>query len=215
MVLKLPWAQKLMFWAFQKSNVQFFGNLWVKPFSGKVRQSILNYLNLILLIWSFLENSFGAILSSKTNVLTVWKEHFSFFCKHLSDEVETILWESEAKHSKLFRSNFRYMGHLTKWFWGNFQLKNEWSECLKRAFFTFLQTFEWRSWKHFLVKWGKALKLLKSRFGHRKLLRKWFWIYLDLKNECCECLNRVFFRFLQLFVWLSWKHFLGKLSEGF
>ena len=43
-------------------------------------------------------------LSSKSKVLSVWKGHFPFFCKFLSDEVETIFWESEAKRSKLFKS---------------------------------------------------------------------------------------------------------------
>ena len=95
-----------MFWAFEKVIFQFFPNFWVakvKPFSGKVWQSIQNYLNQNLVIGSFLENGFEATLSSKTNVVSVWKEHFSVFCKFLSDEVETIFWESEAKLLKLFK----------------------------------------------------------------------------------------------------------------
>ena len=31
---------------------------------------------------------------------------FQFSCKFLSDEVETVYWESEAKQSKLFKSKF-------------------------------------------------------------------------------------------------------------
>ena len=90
MVLKLPWAQKRMLWAFEKWIFQFFANFWVtklKPFSGKVRQSIQNYWNQNLIIGSFLENGFEATLSSKTNVVSVWKVHFSVFCKFLSDEL--------------------------------------------------------------------------------------------------------------------------------
>ena len=56
-VLRLPLGQKRMFWAFEKGIFQFFTNFWVtksKPFSGKVRQSIRNYLNQNLIIGSFL-----------------------------------------------------------------------------------------------------------------------------------------------------------------
>ena len=35
---------------------------------------------------------------------------------------------------------------------------------------------------------SKHQELFKSKFYHMKLLRK--WSYLDLKNECSECLNR-------------------------
>ena len=95
MVLKLPSAQKRIFWAFEKSNFQYFADFWVmklKPFFGKVKQSIQSYLNQNLVIESFLENGFEATLSWKTNVVSVWKEYFSVFCKFLSDEIETILW---------------------------------------------------------------------------------------------------------------------------
>ena len=53
---------------------------------------------------SLLENGFEVILISKTNVLPVWKGYFLFSGKFLSDEVETIFWESEEKRSKLFKS---------------------------------------------------------------------------------------------------------------
>ena len=104
---------------FEKGIFQFFANFGVtklKQFSRKVRQSVQTYLNENLVIWSFLENGFGVILSSKTNALSVGKEHFSVFCKYLSDEVETIFWESEVKRSKLFKSKFSYMKLLRKWF---------------------------------------------------------------------------------------------------
>ena len=107
MPVKLPWAGKRMFWGFEKSIFQFFANLWVtklKPFSGKVGESVKIYLNQSLFIRTFFENGFGATLRSKTNVLSVWKNHISVFGKFLSDEVETIFKESEAKLSKLFKS---------------------------------------------------------------------------------------------------------------
>ena len=155
-----------MFWAFEKSIFQFFPNFWVakvKPFSGKVWQSIQNYLNQNLVIGSFLENGFEATLSSKTNVVSVWKEHFSVFCKFLSDEVETIFWESEAKLLKLFKSKFGHRKLLRKWFRSYLELKNECCEHLKRAFFSFLQVFEGRSWICFLVKRGNAAKTLSIK----------------------------------------------------
>ena len=55
-----------------------------------------------------------------------------------------------------------------------------------------LETIFWKSE-------AKRSKLFKSKFGHRKFLRKWFSSYLELKNECSECLERVFFSFLQIF----------------
>ena len=161
MVLEQPWPQKRMFWAFEKSIFQFFANFWVtklKPFSGKVRQSIQNYWNQNLIIGSFLENGFEATLSSKTNVLSVWKGNFSIFCKFLSDEINTIFWESEAKCSRLFKSKFGHRKFLGKWFWSYLELKNECFQRLKRAFFSFLQIFEWRSWNRFLGKRGNTAK---------------------------------------------------------
>ena len=88
--------QKKMFWAFEKNIFQYFENVWVtklKPFSAKVRQSLQNYLNQNLGVGSFLENGFEATLISKANVLSVWKNHISAFCKFLSEEVETAFWK--------------------------------------------------------------------------------------------------------------------------
>ena len=43
----------------------------MKLFSGKVRQSKVNYLDQNLVVGSFLENGFEATLSSKSNILSV------------------------------------------------------------------------------------------------------------------------------------------------
>ena len=51
----------------------------LKPFAGKVTQSVQSYLNENLVIGSFLENGFEATLSSKTKVVSLWKGHFQFF----------------------------------------------------------------------------------------------------------------------------------------
>ena len=50
------------------------------------------------------------------NVPGVSKEHYPAVCKFLSDEVETIFWESKAKRSKLFKSKFGHSKLLRKCF---------------------------------------------------------------------------------------------------
>ena len=162
-VFEQPLAQKQVFWALEISILQTLGSFWqtkLKAFSGIVRQSVPDYLSQTLVIGSFLENCFGPTLSSKTNVLSVWKKDFPFFCKFLSDEFETIFCKSEAKSSKLFKSKFGHQNLLRKWFWSNLELKNECSECLKKTFSNFLQVFQWRSWNHFLGKLGKAFETI-------------------------------------------------------
>ena len=161
MPVKLHWAGKRMFWGSEKSIFQFFANFWVtklKPFSGKVGESVKIYLNQSLFIRTFFENGFGATLRSKTNVLSVWKNHISVFGKFLSDEVETIFTESDAKLSKLLELKFGHTKLLRKWFWSYLELKNECPERLKKTFSNILKMFEWRSWNHFQGKWGKAIK---------------------------------------------------------
>ena len=140
---------------------------------------------------------------------------FQFFCKLLSDKVETIFWKSEAKRSRLFKSKFGCRKLVRKWFWTYLGLKNEFCERLKRAFSSFLEIFEWLSGDHFLGNWTKRSKLFQSKFGHKKLLRKCLWSYLQLKNECCECLKRAFSVFLRIFHWRSWDHFLGRWGKAF
>ena len=56
-----------------------FLRIWVtklKPSSGKVGQSIQNYLNQNLVEESFSRYGFGATLISKTNILNLWKRYF-------------------------------------------------------------------------------------------------------------------------------------------
>ena len=171
MVLKLPWAQKRMFWAFENSIFQLFASFLVtklKLFSGKGRQIVQIYLNQMFGIRTFLENGFGATLSSKTNVVSVWKKHLSVFWKFLSDVVETIFRESEAKRWKLFPSNFGHRKLLRKCFWSYIEPKNKCSEHLKTAFFSLRQVFEWRSRYHFQGKWDKTLKSIWIKIWSKK-----------------------------------------------
>ena len=152
MVWKLPWTQKGMLWAFGKGILQFFASFCVKKLkslSRKKKQSVQSYLNQGLVIERFLENGFQTIFRSKMNVVSVWKCRFSFFCKFLSDEVETISWKSEPKRSKLFKSKFGHRKLLRKWVWSYLELKSEFLEPSVRAFYSFLQVSTWPSWNHF------------------------------------------------------------------
>ena len=131
---------------------------------------------------------------------TFGKQIYSFW-QVLSDEVETFFWGVEAKHETLFKSKFGHRNLLRKLFWSFLELKNQDCGRLKIAFFSFLQVFDWRSWNHFLRKLGKMFKFLKSNFGHRKLLRKWFWTTLSTKsNVLCvwKGLLSVFWEFLNV-----------------
>ena len=131
----------------------------------------------------------------------------------MNDNVEIIFWRSEGKLSKLFKSKLGHRNLLRKWFWSYHELKNPCSERVKNAFFTFLQIFEWDSWNHILRSEPKPSKQSKSKFGHRKLLRKWFWSYLKPKNECCERLKRTVLSFLKKFEWRCWNHFLERWGK--
>ena len=216
MVLKLPLAQKRIFWVFEKGNFQFFRNFWVKqekPFSGKVRQSVQNYLNQNLIIGSFLENGLEGTLSSKTNVLSISKAYFSVFCKLLSDEVETVFWEIEAKRSKLFQSKIDHRKLLRTWFCCCLELKNECSELLKRAILNFLEIFEWQRRNRFLAKWGKAFKTIQIKIWSYEaswmVLKNGFETFWSLIPRLCV-FKKGIFQYLQIFDWWRWNRFLGK-----
>ena len=163
------------FWSYLKLKSEcyecYFWVIKLRPLSGKARQSLQDHLNLKLIIGNFLENSFETISSSKTNVLSVWKGLFSVFCRFLIDEVQTIFWESQAKHQILFKSKFGHRKLLRKRSWSHLELKNECSERLKRAFFSFLQVFGWRSWNRFQ---GKQDNLLET-FCIKSALFGAFW----------------------------------------
>ena len=107
---------------------------------------------------SFFENGFEATLSSKMNVLRVWKGHFSFFPKLLGGEVETVFWESKTEPSRPFEFKVGDRKVFRKRFWSELDIKNECSERLKRVFFSFLQIFEWQNWNSFLGMLGKTSK---------------------------------------------------------
>ena len=157
----------------------FFSILWVfhwqswNHFWEKVRQSVQSYLNQHLVIGRFLENDFGATLRSKTSVVSVWKAHCSVFWRFLSDKFGTILWESEGKRSRLFKSDFRYRKLVRKWFWSYLEFKSGCSERLKRAFLRFFKNF-----------WVTTLKPFaeKLRQGFQNYLNRSLVIQSFLEN---------------------------------
>ena len=114
MVLKLPWAPNRMLRAFEKGIFQIFASFWVtklKPFSGKVRQSVQNYSKQNLVIGSSLENGFEATLSSKTNVvfenfrltkLKPFSGKASQCCKNFFDKVYFVESILESAFQSLF-----------------------------------------------------------------------------------------------------------------
>ena len=136
------------------------------------------------------------------------KTIFQFFANFWVTKVETIFWENEANRSKLFQSKFDHRKLLRKWFWSCINVKNECSE-------RFLLLWKFLSGEIetiFCESQARRSKLVKSKFGYSNLLRKWFWSYLQLKNECSQRMKRTFFNFLQIFEWRSWNNFLGKWS---
>ena len=207
-----------MLWVFEKDSFQIFPKCWVtklQPFAGKVSQSVQNYWNQSLIIGKFLENGFEAISSSKRNVVSIWKGQFSVVSKVFSDKVESSFWASELKRSKLFKSKFGHRKLRRNRFWSYFELKNKCSKHLKKSFFSFLLILSDKVEVIFSKSEGKHLKLFESKFGHRKVFIKLFSSYLQLKNECCVCLETAFFSFLQISEWQSWNHFLGKWGKAF
>ena len=61
---------------------------------------------------------------------------------------------------------------------------------------------------------AKHQKVFKSKFYHMKLLRKWFWSYLELKNECSDRLKTVFFSYFANFWVTKLKQFSGKVRQN-
>ena len=94
-----------------------------------------------------------------------------FFCKFLSDEVEIVFWEGEAKRSKLFISKFGHRKVLRKWFWSYLDLKNESSERLERALFSFFANF----WVTKLKPFSGKVKQSVQNYLYQHLVIGSFW----------------------------------------
>ena len=119
---------------------QFFANVWVtklKTFSKKARQSLQDHLNSKLVIGSYLGNSFEVTLRSKTNVLSISKGKFLVFCNFWVMKLKPFFGKVRQNIKKQFKSKSGHRNLLRKWFWGYLELKNECSERLKGACFSF------------------------------------------------------------------------------
>ena len=103
---------------------------------------------------------FWSYLEVKNKCSESLKMTFFTFCKFLSDNVKTVFWKSEAKHSKLFESKVGHRKFFRKWFCSYLVVKSECSDCLKIAIFSFLYIFQWRSWNRILGKQRKAFKIV-------------------------------------------------------
>ena len=66
----------------------------------------------------------------------------------------------------------------------------------KEHFYVFRKFFSDKIETIFWESEAKRSKRFKSKIGYRKFLGKSFGSYLQLKNECFECLKRLFFKFL-------------------
>ena len=215
--MKLPWAQKRIFWVFEKGIFHIFASFWatkLKPFSAKVRQSVQSYLNDNLVIGSFLEKCSKAILIWKTNALSVWKENFSFFYKFLSHEVENIFLGTFTESFQNYLNQNLVIGNfLENCFGAILSSKANLLSVWKNHFSGFCNIL---SDKVAAIFWGseaKQSKLFKSQFSYRRLLRKWFWSYLELKNGCSERLKRTFFSFFANLWVTKLKPFFGKVRQ--
>ena len=169
-----------------------------------------------MVISSALENDFEATWLSKTNILSLWKWHFWLFWKFLSDEVETVFWEIEAKWSKLFKFKVSHRKHFIKRFWSYLWDQKRLLWAFANGIFHFFWKFlndevETVSWKNE----KKHSKLIKLRVGHRKHFRKCFWSSLEVKNECPEPLELVFSVFSKLLSDEFKTVFLRKRSKTF
>ena len=103
------------------------------------------------------------------------------------DIVESIFWENG---SKLFKSKFIHRKVFGKWFPRYLQLKNECSECLKKAFSSFLQFLSDEVETAFWESETEPLRPIKFKVGHKKLFRKWFSSDLEVKNKYSKHLER-------------------------
>ena len=140
------------------------------------------------------------MLSSKRNVLGVRKEHFSVFCKFLSDEVEAIFWEYDAKRPKLLKSEIGQSQLVRKIFFC-LKFKKECSELLKKPFLSFLLMFQRRSWNHFFGKVRRSLQnylnqyLVIARFSEKCFEAILKFCYF----ECSEIWKNDFLTFCKSF----------------
>ena len=186
--MKLSWAQKRVLWSFEKSIFQFFANFWVTKLKPWAQKRIF---------------------------LALGKSIFLVFGKLLSDEVETILWESEVKCSTLFKSEFGHRKLLRKWFWRYLEIKKECSDRLNREFFGFLSIFHCQSLNHFSRNLEKSIqRYFNEHLVKGSFLENDFGATLRSKTSVVSVWKEHILFFLLIFDWRSWNHLLGKWGKA-
>ena len=154
-------------------------------------------------------------MSSKTNVLGLWKGHLSVFYKFLSDEVEIVFWESKLEPLRPFKFKVGQMKVFIKWFWNDLVIKNECSVHLEREIFSFLQFLIYEVEAIFWESEAKFSKLSESKFGHMKLLKNCFEATSSSKVNVLSVWKG---HFSVICKFLSderiWNHFLGKQDNA-
>ena len=132
-------------------------------------------------------------------------------CTFLNVEVETIFWDSNTMHWKMFNSKLSHRELFRNLFRSYPKVKNKCSESLKIAFFIFFPNFWVTKLKPFFGKVKQSIEnYLNPNLWIRKHFKKWVWSCFEDKNKYFESFEITFFLILQIFEWLNWNRFLGK-----
>ena len=142
-------------------------------------------------------------------------EFFNFW-KLLSEEVETISWESEAKRSTLYKSKFGHRKLLRKWFWSYLELKKRMFWAFEKSIFQFFINFSLTKLKPFLEKVRQSIKsYLNQYFVIGSFFENDFGTTLRSKTSVVSIWKERCSVVLQIFEWQKWNDFLGKIGKTF
>ena len=125
---------------FEKDIFNFFAHFWatkLKPFPGKVRQSVKDCLNESLIIENFWKTCYETTLRSKANVLSVLKWHFSIFCKFWKTKLKLFIGKATTVYYKTLKTvSIKIWSYDTFY---KFLFRLPWGQ--KRMFWTFFANF--------------------------------------------------------------------------
>ena len=119
--------------------------------------------------------------AQKKNVVSVWKEHVSIFYTFSLTKLKWFLEKVRQSFQSYLKQNLIIGSFLESDFRATLMSKTSvvsvWKEHFSvscNALSDKVETILWEGE-------GKRSTLSKSKIGHRKLLRKCFWSYLELK----------------------------------